>query len=133
MINNLENRKLNNDTIKIKNKEFYDIHFKQIENQNFNWNKSIDNTLHSKNGFISGKENKLKLNSIDKSNREDEEKRLQNNIYFIDNKKGKFNNIAEGIYVGKETVDKIMSLSMILLLLVCSIILILCFNKKLSK
>jgi len=79
-------------------------------------------------------ENELRNDFSKKSEKKVEENSKKSSFSIIDEKTAtKFENNPEGIYIGKETIDKIIYTALVILLFVCSILLTLYLSKKFSK
>jgi len=137
-INPLQNKILFN--LNKTNKEIFDFHFIQIDKDTDSRKNKIYLNSEMKESII---DNEIKKAiKIDQENENIKEKiSLLHNEKSAENKNkryslidekndNKYNNIPEGIYVGKETVEKIIYTIMILLSIIFSILITLYLNKK---
>jgi hypothetical protein len=129
-----KNRKLNNNTINIKSKEIFDFHFIQKDNLNSKNYPHETKDLNIKKAIKIEQENEMRNDFTKKLEKKVEENSKKSSFSIIDEKTGtKFEYNPDGIYVGKETIDKIIYTALIILLFVCSIILTMYLSKKFSK
>ncbi len=121
-------------SLKNKNKEIFDFHFIQIDNEKSKKNSFETSDLDVKKAIKADEENEMTKDSFKNSNKKKEDENTKTSFSIIDEKTGvKYQYNPEGIYIGKETIERIIYTVLILLLLICSIILTMYLNKKFSK